>query len=363
MTKILKNNLIHLSILLIVIFLFSCNSILRDDKGEKIYNGNLRINETDKIETLYPPKVKELSSIRAILQIHEGLVKYDVRTLSIKPALAYRWEEDTLNKTITFFMRPNVRFCDDKCFPNSRGRKITAYDFEYSIINYLLDADTSYAIYEALDIIKGIDIAKKDLKYNTNPSVEGIKVLNDTVIKIFAVNNTSYLLYLLANPVLSVIPKEAVELYGENLLFGTGPFYCSTTPQNTEKLILLKNKNYYGKDDYGNKLPFLDSITISFHTAATREMRLFIEDQLDIVFNLRSDYISDFVKNNISKFEMNPPAYILSRTERIGYKGEYNIMKSYVNGLYTNKMDYVDFSYVYFKQPEERTNYSDAIEP
>ena len=54
-------------------------------------------------------------------------------------------------------------------------------------------------------------------------------------------------------PYASVVPREIVEKYGEDFRknpVGTGPFYFKMWKEGV-KLVLLKNEDYFEKDDKG----------------------------------------------------------------------------------------------------------------
>ncbi|MCW3071056.1 MAG: transporter substrate-binding protein, partial [Bacteroidetes bacterium] len=57
-------------------------------KGDKVYGGSLRINETEQYQTLYPFSITDIGSAHIANQIYEGLVKFNTKDLSIIPSLA-----------------------------------------------------------------------------------------------------------------------------------------------------------------------------------------------------------------------------------------------------------------------------------
>jgi oligopeptide transport system substrate-binding protein len=64
----------------------------------------------------------------------------------------------------------------------------------------------------------------------------------------------------------SVIPREAIDTYKADFRrnpVGTGPFMFKSWHEGT-KLILVKNPGYFEKDENGNRLPYLDAMTVSF---------------------------------------------------------------------------------------------------
>lgn len=62
-----------------------------------------------------------------------------------------------------------------------------------------------------------------------------------------------------------------------------------------EAVILVRNENYWGKDEYGNQLPYLDGIKISFIKEDKTEMMEFKRGNLDMKYRLPFDVIDDIL--------------------------------------------------------------------
>ena len=81
----------------------------------------------------------------------------------------------------------------------------------------------------------------------------------------------------------SVVPKEVTTYYGVN--FRSNPivpvlFIFKIWDENV-KLVLLKNQKYFEKDVSGNKLPFLDAISVRFIPDIQSEFMLFLQEKFD----------------------------------------------------------------------------------
>jgi len=122
-----------------LIILASCNSDIKKivelipAEGGRYYGGVFRCNEVEYFRSLYPLNITEVGGHRITNQIYEGLVRFDQADLSIKPSLAESWEMDSNGLGFTFHLRKGVRFHDDACFTDGKGREVTAYDFEYCL--------------------------------------------------------------------------------------------------------------------------------------------------------------------------------------------------------------------------------------
>lgn len=340
----------------------SCNSTSggKADRGENA-GGALRINETSRDSSYYPPSIKSLAASHICSQVHIGLLKFDVKNLEKLPAIAKRWETSDDQLQYTFHLRRDAYFHDDKCFPEGRGRKITASDFEYTFQKLATNERKNKNFFGTVHLIKGAMDYYKSGKKEIGPGlIEGIKTVNDSTLQITLEKPSDLFLFYLTTPQASVLAKEAVDAYGQYLTVGAGPFKFTNSPFDSKELILVRNENYFEKDRKNAPLPYLDSLVISFETNVKKELSAFVENRLDIVFDLSNDYINDFLNDYIKDFQSNPPKYVLNRSEqqRSG-QGEYILLRSDIHNFFTNRMDHLDFSIVYLKEEQENTPVND----
>src|SRR5947209_14269476 len=88
-------------------------------------------NEQTGIASLDPAFAKNQSVMWAVHQLYNTLVEIDSQ-LRIIPSLAIHWDISADHKTYTFFLRRDVFFHDDACFPGGKGRRLVAADVVYS---------------------------------------------------------------------------------------------------------------------------------------------------------------------------------------------------------------------------------------
>ncbi|PLX11936.1 MAG: hypothetical protein C0594_02990 [Marinilabiliales bacterium] len=344
---------------LVLFFLVSCGSSdkVNERKGnENKFGGTLRINETDLLLTTYPPSANDKVSSHIISQVYDGLVKYDPNNLSIVPAIAKRWEIDTSGTVYTFYLRDNVYFHDNPCFKGGKGRKVTAEDFKFSFELLSSQSEENNRFNGTIDQIKG---AKKFYEASAmgRPGfdIEGVEVVCDTVLKLHLEKENPLYIYLLADISAVVLPWEAIEEYGTGSGVGSGPFILENLPPKGENLVLTRNNKYYLQDEQGNYLPYLDTIIISFEPTTVKELTMFEQGKLDIITGLTGDYIPDFIAENISRFESNPPEFIIDGSDDFAAYELYNIRKSDVYNFFSNRMNVLDLSIVYKGDPQELT--------
>jgi oligopeptide transport system substrate-binding protein len=327
-------------ILSLAVFYTSCsnsnngNSEARVAKGDKVYGGTLRINETEQYQTLYPFGITDIGSAHIANQIYEGLVKFNAKDLAIIPSIAEKWEMDAAGTTYTFHLKKGVMFQNNDCFPDGKGREVKASDFKYSFELLCTDSkDNSNFAATFKDRVVGANKFFDASKGKPNGEIEGVKVVDDYTIKIMLTAPSSSFMYTLASPAASVIPKEAVEKYGVDSKVGTGPFMFIENSTN-DNVILKRNDNYHGVDSLGNQLPFLDSIVISFLPTKKQELDDFQNGNLAMVIGLPSESIKDMVESQIADFQNKPPKYVLERSpEMASQYYEFNTTKEPFNNI------------------------------
>ena len=268
-------------------------------EGGRYYGGVFKMNEVEYFRSLYPLNVTEVGGHRITNQIYEGMVRFSQSDLSVLPCIAERWEINDDATEFTFFLRKGVFFHDDPCFADGKGREVTANDFKYCLTK-LCESDVNnqgYWVFQ--NRVKGCTpYYESTATGNPLPEgVTGVKVLDDYTLSIELEQSFASFLYIMGMPFTAVFPKEAVDKYGIDLrakCVGTGPFKIKALRED-ETVILEKNRNYWGKDEYGNQLPYLDGIRVSFIKDRKSELLEFSKGNLDMMFRLPLEMIAEVV--------------------------------------------------------------------
>lgn len=260
-------------------------------KGGVYYGGVFRMNELEDFKNLYPLAIIDVISQRIANQVYEGLVKLSQSDLSIVPALAYRWETNTDATVWTFHLRKGVKFHNDPCFADGKGREMTASDIKFCF-DRLCESSSNNNAYDITfkDKVKGAAEHFSASKNGKAPEggVAGVKAVNDSTLEITLVNPFSGFLNILAHTGCYIYPKEALEKYGIDMrtkCVGTGPFQVRTIKEG-ETVILEKNQDYWRIDEFGNRLPYLDAIKFTFIKEKKAEMLEFQRGNLDMVYRI-----------------------------------------------------------------------------
>ncbi|QYO64880.1 hypothetical protein JVX88_35910 [Leptolyngbya sp. 7M] len=210
---------------------------------------------------------------------------------------------DTINpdgtQTWRFTLKRGVRFQDDACFPEGKGREMTAEDVFYSW-RRLADPRYEYENWWLFaGTIKGFDaykdeqaeLVRQGKAFDYAAPVEGLRLINSHEFEVVLNKPVYRFLYVLTQFQTAVVPREAVERYGSEFSrrpVGTGPFMVRPGDwRQGERLVFTRNPNYreelypselpadpdlaardrqLGFDrDAGKRLPLLDRIEISFY--------------------------------------------------------------------------------------------------
>lgn len=256
-------------------------------KGGKKYGGSFRFMSPEKVTSIFPTHSSDLYSSRIVYQIFESLLAIDPVSLKAVPSLAESFKVNEEATVYTFNLRKGVMFHEDDCFGGD-SRELNAKDVKFSLdlaCSGLSDNQVSYLLVEK---VKGAtEFHSKSKKSLPASGVSGIKVVNDYCIEITLNEPFSGFEYVLTHSGLGISPKEAYEKYGKEVgkhPVGTGPFMLSSF--ENEKILLKRNPNYWGKDEFGNQLPFLDSVEITYSKDKRSELMAFRKEKIDLVLEL-----------------------------------------------------------------------------
>lgn len=304
---------------------------LSRSEGGVYKGGVLRVNEVENIKSLMPVAINEVNSFHLSTQVYEGLVKYSQSDLSIVPALAESWTVSDDGKDYTFHLRRGVRFHNDSCFTNNRGRYVNANDVRYSF-ERLCTKNANNTQFEVTfkDRVAGANAYFDVSTTVKGKSIPGVQVENDSTITISLIHPDANFLNVLAMPGCYIYPKEAVDKYGDDMRLkcvGTGPFYIETIKEG-EVVVMKKNPDYWGKDEHGNQLPYLDGLKWTFIHDKKAEMLEFRRGNLDMVCRIPVEMFHEFMgdlenaKSRNNEFDvMSSPAL---STHYYGFNAEAN---------------------------------------
>lgn len=337
-------------ILLLTIFALGCQqpkqveeSTVRESKGGIALGGTFHINESAKPTSLYPADIDNQAAGQLAAQVYDGLLKFNPENLELTPNLAESWSVDESGTLYTFELEKGVFFHDDICFGGG-GRELTAQDVKYAL-GLLCKSEESNKGYAA--VMKGKVWGADEFHEGKTNQVSGIQVTDKHTLEIKLIHPNQSFLYALASPQASIIPKEAIERYGKNARVGSGPFVYS---EKGGYVVLERNENYHRSDAFGNQLPYLDRVHVSFIPQKDKELEAFLNGELHLVSGLRIDPVRDLMDASINDFQGENPKYILERSSEVSANEVYTLKSVSLQGFSDNFMNYRDFSVVWLKE-------------
>ena len=287
---------LYFSLTVCLFLLVACSSseseIQLIAKGGPIYGGSVSYYASEKSDHIFPMSVVSMYDQRAVAPVYETLLSYDEDNQSLVSNLIEAYSFSADNAYLDLKIRQGVYFHEDPCFVD-QNRRLVASD-----VKFTLDfACSRHVLNEQGQLLTpkiiGAEEFLNDTTINFNRGVRGIEVLSDSTIRLRLIDSTQTILKILTHQSLSVISKKAFSTYGNDIAMhpiGTGPFIFK---EKSDKGIRFeRNPNYWRKDNYGNKLPFLDTLTIKFKSKG--------EDIFDSFTSQKTDLLSSIPVNEIN---------------------------------------------------------------
>jgi len=256
-----------------------------------------------------PSQANDLYSHIAIVQVCEPLYQYSYleRPPKVEPLIAESMpvvSEDKLTYRIP--VKKGVLFYDDPCFEktNGKGRELKAADFIFSFKRIADKRINSNGWWIFQDRIIGLDEFREKTEKAKGLSVydtelEGLSAPDDYTLVIKLKKPYPQLVYILTMSYTCVIPREAVEMYGEEILnhpVGTGPFKLDKWVRKS-KIVYVRNPSFRGETypekgepsdiekgllgDAGKPIPFLDQLTLHIIKESSAMWLQFLAGNLD----------------------------------------------------------------------------------
>lgn len=301
------------SLLVILLALVSAGCGKKQDGGNMTtLNGGIKgggifiANELENIRSLDPVGVNDVVSHHVSHQIYDGLIDLDT-SLQIVPMLAKRWEISPDGLTYTFYLRNDVTFHDNACFPGGKGRKFVASDVVYSFTRVLDPRTGSLGFDFYKNYVEGAKEYNEEISKATSEKrepklmeVSGYKALNDTTFQIKLKKSFAPFIYYMCQGFAYVVPKEAVEKYGKDYFqnpVGTGPFVFQNWTPDLE-INLKRNPNYWDKDVHGNQIPYLEGVKFRFIKDLSQQLLEFKNGNLHESYRIPNELFKTIVNED-----------------------------------------------------------------
>ena len=261
--------------------------------GNKVYGGVFTYYSSEKQNCYFPLSSNSINEQRVLSQIFEPLLIIDAKN-KIIGNLAENFTVSQDYKTIQLKIRSAVYFHADPCFGGSTN-KMTVEDVKFSL-EFACSASPLNKLGHLLkEKIVGAEAFYK-LSAVSFPGigVVGINIIDEQTVEIKLTNSYTGFLNILTHPNLTIFSKRAYDYYGNNIIkhaVGTGSFCLGKTTK--DGISLLRNKDYWKKDAFGNQLPFLDEIRVLYAKDAHAQYKAFGNKKADVLFELPLENLDD----------------------------------------------------------------------
>ncbi len=210
--------------------------------------------------------------------IYNTLVELD-DSMRVKPALAERWETRDY-RTWRITLRPDAYFHEDSAFAApERTRRVTAADVVYSLNRAL--APGGVGAFVLTDIVRGA----AEVNEGKVAQASGLRSVDARTVEVELIKPYRKLPERLATPFLFIVPREAVEKYGESFgrhPVGTGAFEFEVIVPG-QAVRLTRNDRFWGVDSAGTRLPYLAGIDYRIFRDPQLALAEFTAGHLDAV--------------------------------------------------------------------------------
>lgn len=282
-----------------LLLLFACAPEREDLSTKKAiggakYGGEFRFMSPEKVESLIPIQAVDIYTQRITSQIFEQLVVLDPTGQKIEPGLSTTHTVSKDGLVYTFQIRKGVFFHSDECF-QYETRELDANDIKFTLDMACSSLKINKVSWLLIDRIKGAkDFYYQSKKILPKTGVSGIKVINKNTLEITLNDPLASFDKILSYSGFGVFPKEAYEFYGDELSkhpIGTGPFKLDK--HTADAIRLVRNDNYWKKDEFGNELPFLGSIRMTYAENKRSELIAFRSGKIDLVLEIPADEVKN----------------------------------------------------------------------
>ena len=304
-------------------------------------------NRIDDITTLDPAQSFEFAGSDISRNIYGKLVNFDPADLSkgYQPDLAESWSVSDDGKTITFKMRPGVKF--------QSGNPVTA-------------ADAVFSLQRAVKLNKTPSFILTQFGFSADNADSTIKLIDDMTFSITTdeVYATSFVLNCLTSTIGGIVDAKTVMMHEKDGDMGNDWLKTNTAGSGAYTLVNWKpNESYTLKSnpDFYQGAPSIERVIVR-HIQESATQRLLLEKgDIDLARNLNPEDIagisgnSDLAVNNdlrgrlmyISMNQKDPnlskPKVIEALKYLIDYKG---MQDSFLKGQYTIHQAFLPATYL-----------------
>ncbi|MGE0174468.1 MAG: ABC transporter substrate-binding protein [Oligoflexales bacterium] len=295
--------------------------------GKKIFQSF----RTSVHRSLDPVKQFDQASAEIVTNLYDTLLSYHYlkRPYQLVPGLLEKMPEAKADDptTFVFTLRQGVKFIDDPCFADGKGREMTIDDVIYTIKRF---ADFNENV-QSYTLIQGFVVGMEDFREKTKQAgksvdyatleIEGVKKTGPYEMTVKFTRDNPLAFFPFAFSGMSIVPHEAVKKYGEDFAqhpVGSGPFYMKDY-QRRGTMILAKNPNYWDKyptdgdpgdaeagflKDAGKQLPIVDEVHLPLIEESQPAMLKFLNGEIDQIGIRQDDFNKMAFRDDKGEFHL-----------------------------------------------------------
>ncbi|MCB0756439.1 MAG: hypothetical protein KDB98_12640, partial [Flavobacteriales bacterium] len=174
----------------------------------------------------------------------------------------------------------------------------------------------------------------------------GLEAIDDYTLRIKLTKEDDSFLQVLAMPAFGVIPENSSD-GDDSETVGAGPFSLT---EEEEAVTLIRNPNYFREDEFGNRLPYIDTIRFVEVDQNSERLEALFNGEIDVVSDLELDPVRDILESHMQEFSGENPKFIMKREQENASYDTYLIYRSTLRGLGSGFMGYRDYSQVQIEQ-------------
>lgn len=289
--------------LIILAFLFTACSSGSTTTTNSKSGGKLNVGLNSDAVTLDPLQSTALVDRQVMLNLYDTLVRVDAQN-NVQPDLATSWQYTTPTQLV-FTLRTDVKFTDGTAF----DAKAVVFN-----INRILTTPTSP-------------------RFSELSTVSGVVAVDSSHVRFDLKKPFAPLLLTLTDRSGMMLSPTAVGKLGTGLAnaptnAGSGPFMFSQWVKG-DHLTLVRNPHYWQKDDQGNALPYLDSVTYHGITNGTVEFTNLQTGTIDVADTVDPNFVAQAKSN---------PNLIYRQTPGLSFFGiELNVTVAPLNNAHVRR--------------------------
>lgn len=283
----------------VVVLLCTFSQIKCAENVDKISEHQVfRYNEDVSVNTLDPIYIKSQSEIWIGSQIYEGLVSLNDSLLPI-PQLAKSWEITDSGCVYKFLLKPQVFFH----FPRASSSEPEALTAQHAAASLYRLLDPQNASPGAWILNDKMDIPEA-LRHDSGGRYRYVSCSKHPENPIYAPNDSTLILRLhkpfpaflslLSTNFAWITPFETESLSIQPR--GTGPFFLKRWETDV-KMILRKNTRYH-EFEKQHRLPYMESVAISFVKSKQTAFMQFMAKQYDFFNGVEASYVNELLHEN-----------------------------------------------------------------